>query len=69
MSWRKIDPEGLPNAVTCYLDVTVALPLITAYALAKHPPRRHKRLYDQRDALLEQLRREYEIARPAGIYE
>ncbi len=69
VSWRKIDPEGLPHAVTCYLDVTVALPLITAYALATHPRRRHKRLYDQRDALLEQLKREYEIARPAGVYD
>jgi deoxyhypusine synthase len=36
VSWGKIDPDQLPDAVVCYLDPTVALPIITAYALAKH---------------------------------
>src|SRR6476661_7324599 len=35
MTWGKVDPEQLPDTVTCYLDSTVALPLMTAYALAK----------------------------------
>src|SRR5207247_5689741 len=39
MTWGKVDPEQLPNTVTCYLDSTVALPLLTAYALAQHAPR------------------------------
>jgi deoxyhypusine synthase len=63
VSWGKVDPEKLPDAVTCYLDSTVALPIITAYALAKHPPRKHKRLYDHRAELVERLKREYEKAR------
>ena len=47
MTWGKVDPDQLPDAVTCYLDSTVALPLLTAYALAKHAPRRPKRLMDR----------------------
>ena len=48
VSWGKVDPDRLPDAVVCYVDSTVALPIITAYALAKHAPRTPKRLYDQR---------------------
>ena len=39
MTWGKVDPEMLPDTVTCYLDSTVALPLITAYALGDAEPR------------------------------
>jgi deoxyhypusine synthase len=35
VSWGKIDPDRLPDAVVCYLDSTVALPLLTAYAHAR----------------------------------
>jgi deoxyhypusine synthase len=45
VSWGKVDPTKLPDAIVCYLDTTVALPLLTHYALAKHKPRRLKRLY------------------------
>ena len=38
MTWGKVDPEMLPDTVTCYLDSTVALPLLTAYALAARKP-------------------------------
>src|SRR5438477_9451 len=47
MTWGKVDPQLLPDAVTCYLDSTVALPLITAYALAARSPRPHRRLMDR----------------------
>lgn len=47
MTWGKVDPEQLPDAVTCYIDSTVALPLLTAYALSKHPPRKPRRLMDR----------------------
>src|SRR5438105_2774454 len=30
VSWGKIDPDRLPDAVVCYLDSTVALPLLTS---------------------------------------
>src|SRR3712207_9541214 len=57
VSWGKIDPDRLPDAVVCYLDSTVALPLLTAYALARREPRPLKRLYDQREAMMDALRR------------
>jgi len=59
VSWGKVDPDRLPDAVVCYLDSTVALPLITAYALTRHEPREPKRLYDQRDQFMNQLQTEY----------
>jgi deoxyhypusine synthase len=62
VSWGKIDPDRLPDAVVCYLDSTVALPLLTAYALAKHEPRPLKRLYDRREELMQRLRDEYRNA-------
>ena len=59
VSWGKIDPDRLPDAVVCYLDGTVALPLLTSYAMAKRKPRKLRRLYDQRAKLMAALRREY----------
>lgn len=59
VSWGKVDPERLPDAVVCYVDSTVALPIITAYALAKHAAREPKRLYDRRDEFMKLLRSEY----------
>lgn len=60
VSWGKVDPERLPDAVVCYLDSTVALPLITAYALARHKPRKPRRLYDRRDEFMSLLLSEYQ---------
>ncbi len=62
VSWGKIDPEMLPGTVVCYLDNTVAMPLLTAYALARHPPRPLKRLYARREAMMERLITEYRSA-------
>jgi deoxyhypusine synthase len=59
VSWGKIDPDRLPDAVVCYLDGTVALPLITSYALARRKPRPLKQLYDKRGALMARLGKEY----------
>lgn len=59
MTWKKVDPDLLPDMVTCYLDSTVALPIITAYALAKRPPRKHKRLYDRLEQLYRDLQQAY----------
>jgi deoxyhypusine synthase len=60
VSWGKIDPDRLPDAVVCYVDSTIALPLITAYSLAKHAPRERKRLFDKRGELMDRLISEYE---------
>ncbi|HEV8715182.1 MAG TPA: deoxyhypusine synthase [Candidatus Binatia bacterium] len=59
VTWGKVDPEALPDTVVCYLDSTVALPLIAAYALAAHAPRPFRRLYDQREEMLKKLAAEY----------
>ena len=59
VSWGKVDPETLPDCVVCYTDSSIALPLLTAYALSKVAPRKPKRLYDRRDAMLETLRAIY----------
>src|SRR6201986_3001413 len=56
VSWGKVDPKTLPDCVVAYTDSTIALPLITAYALSRHPVRTRKRLYMKRDAMLEELR-------------
>ena len=66
VSWGKVDPEKLPDTVVCYCDSTIALPLLTAYALAVHSPRKPKRLYERRDALMESLVREYHQAHDFG---
>ncbi len=59
VSWGKVDPNRLPDAIVCYLDATVALPLFTHYALARHKPRKLHRLYDRRAELLERLKQEF----------
>jgi deoxyhypusine synthase len=63
VSWGKIDPDRLPDAVVCYLDTTVALPLLTAYAHARHPARPLRRLLDRREAMMERLKREARASR------
>ena len=45
--------------MVCYADSTITLPIITAYALTKVKPRKLKRLYDRRDAMLEKVREMY----------
>ena len=59
VSWGKIDPDRLPDAVVCYLDSTIALPIIVSYALARHKPRSLKRLYDHRLAMMTLLIQEH----------
>jgi deoxyhypusine synthase len=65
VSWGKIDPDRLPDAVVCYLDNTVALPLLTAYAHARHARRPLKRLLDKREANMAALRSEFAKANGA----
>jgi deoxyhypusine synthase len=60
MTWGKVDPDKLPDSVTCYTDSTIALPLLTAYARARHAPRPLRRLYRHISTQYESLRTEYE---------
>jgi len=63
VSWGKVDPTRLPDAVVCYVDGTIGLPLLVSYALARRPPRPLKRLYDRRSQLNERLLEAYRVAR------
>ena len=62
VSWGKIDPDRLPDAVVCYLDSTIALPIMTSYALARHKPRKLKRLYERREEMMKTLIEEHQRA-------
>ena len=66
VSWGKVDPDKLPDTVVCYCDSTIALPILTAYALANRAPRKPKRLYERRDALMQNLIGEYHAAHDFG---
>lgn len=59
VSWGKVDPDKLPDSVVCYADSTIVLPLLSAYVLTRVKSRKQKRLYDQRDAILETVRSKY----------
>ena len=58
--WSFLTEAGrLPDAVVCYSDTTIAMPLLTHYALSRHKPRKLRRLYDQRDKMMKALIKEY----------
>ncbi|MFQ5632566.1 MAG: deoxyhypusine synthase [bacterium] len=63
VSWGKVDPDQLPDSVVCYCDSTIALPIITAYALAKHHPREPRRLFEKRAEFMSKLKTEYQQGR------
>jgi deoxyhypusine synthase len=58
-SWGKIDPAMLDETVTAYLDVTVALPIMTAYVIQNTKPKKQKRLYYRGQELREKLIKSY----------
>ena len=64
VSWGKVDPNQLPDAVVCYGDSTVDLPLLAHYALARRKPRKLKRLFGRHDELLAMVLREYRKHNP-----
>lgn len=59
VSWGKIDPDMLANAVVCYGDCSVYLPMLALYALEKAKPRKHARLWDKRLEYLAALESSY----------
>jgi len=60
VSWGKIKPDQLHDAVVIYGDSTISLPLLTAYAVSKSKARPRKELYAQRETLLAELKTAYE---------
>ena len=59
MTWGKVDPDKLPDSVTCYVDSTIALPLLTAYSLTRAAKRPPKRLFDKFSELTRRLEAGY----------
>ncbi len=64
VSWGKVNPDKLTDAIVCYADSTIALPLITYYALAKRKKRELRKLYFKRKELFEKLKKEYFVHNP-----
>jgi deoxyhypusine synthase len=60
VSWGKVDPDRLPDAVVLYTDTTIALPLITHYLMSSGVAREPKRLYDRREELMAGLKAAFE---------
>ncbi|MCR4309852.1 MAG: deoxyhypusine synthase, partial [Deltaproteobacteria bacterium] len=68
VSWGKVDPDRLPDTVVCYLDSTVALPLLCAFAFDRVGKRTRRRLYDRRAEMLAVLGKAYRKAvNAAGV--
>ncbi len=59
VSWGKIKPDQLSSTVVIYGDSTIALRLITAYAVTKAKPRPRKELFAGRERLLKELKEAY----------
>lgn len=59
VSWGKVDPEQLPNSVVCYSDNSIALPILTGYALSKRKHRQRRRLFDRKNQMVEFLKSQH----------
>jgi deoxyhypusine synthase len=59
VSWGKIDPDKLPDAIVAYVDSTIAMPIVGSYLMARCKPRRPRRLYDRLPEMMAKLRAEY----------
>ncbi len=66
VSWGKVDPQQLPDTVVAYVDSTIALPIVCAYALSSVKPRKLKRLYDRLDTFTRALKKEYLKIKKSG---
>lgn len=60
VSWGKIKPGQLNDTVVIYGDSTIALPLLTAYAVSKATARPRRELYAKKEQLLTELKDAYE---------
>ena len=59
VTWGKVDPTQLPDTTVCYVDSTIAFPMLVHYAMAKCKPRKLKRLYDRREKIMTMVEEEY----------
>jgi len=58
VSWGKINPDELKNAVVIYSDATLAAPILFSYAFENAKPRKRKNLYNKIDKLLYSLEKQ-----------
>lgn len=65
VSWGKVDPDRLPDAVVIYSDSTIVLPLLTQFVLQKGLRRTPKRLFDGWKELMNRLERRFAEKRDA----
>lgn len=66
VSWGKIDPLGLPNAIVVYADTALVLPILSAYVLTNAKKRPKKRLVKELDRLVKRLGKAYKGRRLGG---
>jgi deoxyhypusine synthase len=59
VTWGKVDPDRLPDAVVCYGDCTILVPLWTSYVLERGRGRKPGRLWKRRNACVKRLRDDY----------
>jgi len=59
VTWGKVDPTQLPDAIVCYVDSTIAFPMLAHYAIARCKPRKLKRLYHRLPEIMDMVTREY----------
>lgn len=69
VSWGKVDPDKLPDAVVVYNDSTIVLPLLTAYILGKGVRREPKRLYEKLPEFMAKLTAQFAEKREERIAE
>ena len=59
VSWGKVNPGMLPDAVVAYCDSTIAFPIFCEYVVGcEHGRRELRRLVDRREALVTELKRQ-----------
>ncbi|GBC73497.1 Deoxyhypusine synthase-like protein [archaeon HR04] len=59
-SWGKVKTSYV-NIVTVYGDASITFPLLCLYAIARHEPRRHRRLYSRLNEYYEMLEEVYGV--------
>lgn len=59
VSWSKINPKMLPDAIVCYSDTTIVMPIVVSYLSEKNIKRPHKRLYSKLNILSKNLERDF----------
>ena len=59
VSWAKIDPDTVNQSVVCYSDITIVMPLLTAYLESCGIRREPKRLCKKLPELMDKLREKF----------